>query len=133
MSHEDVNFIGAAGEAAVAAELAAAGFHVFTPAFGSPKIDMIAERDGRLIRLQVKTLAGDAKALRFCTWGANYGSGYSGEVDWLALHSLHYGVTAFLKPDEAGAYPTIRYDTEDTTARQARDYSIERLTKEAEN
>ena len=112
MSHADVNRVGPAGEAAVAAELTEAGFHVFLPAFGAPEIDMIVELNNKLLRLQVKTQAGKSPSLRYATYGPD-SVGYEGKVDWLALHSLHYGITAFLKPEEVGKYPTLRYDSEE--------------------
>ena len=137
MSREDVNRIGSAGEAAVAAALIEAGCHVFVPAFGSPDVDMIVDVHGSLLRLQVKTLAVPGPALRFPAWGPDRRSGYSGKADWLAFHSLYYGVTAFLKPEEIGQYPTLRYDTEEDrvmgnpSIRYARDYPMERMIKEA--
>jgi len=129
----DPNLVGQAGEAAVAAELAAAGFNVFAPIFCHPETDLVAELNGHLIRLQVKTQAGDAPFLRY--WVQTQSSeSYEGMVDWLALHSLHYGVTAFLKPEEVGARPSLRYGEirRDCakTKRYAKDYPLERVIKE---
>ena len=126
--------MGQTGEAAVAAQLAAAGFHVFAPIFCHPESDLIAELGGRLIRLQVKTNAGNAPALRFLA--ATHGTErYIGVADWLAFHSLHHGVTAFLKPEEIGARPTLHYDDSDdprheSGARYASDYPLGRVIKE---
>lgn len=136
---DSTNVVGAAGEAAVASELTKAGFCVYLPVFRNPDTDLIAERNGHLIRIQVKTLAADGPYLRFVC-RTNQTSTYVGAVEWLALHSTHYGVTAFLKPEEAGVRPTIRYvQTEHpekcNTAleiRYAADYSIDRVIKETE-
>ena len=96
---------------------------------------MIAELGGELIRLQVKTSATDAPALRFMaiTSGAN---DYRDTADWFAFHSLHHGITAFLKPSEVGARPTLHYDDSDDpahenkNARYASDYPLGRVIKE---
>ena len=88
-----------------------------------------------MIRLQVKTSTGTAPALRFPTWSVGM-KNYAGRVDWFAFHSLHHGITAFLKPEEAGTYPTLRYDGDNdpaqkiTSARYAEDYPLERVIKE---
>lgn len=132
---DDCNVVGQTGEAAVAAQLAAAGFHVYAPIFCKPESDLIAELGGKLVRFQVKTLAGNAPALRFPTWTASTGS-YVGLVDWFAFHSLHHGITAFLKPEEAGTRPTLHYDDiddpfhENKSTRYASDYALGRVIKE---
>ena len=129
----DSNIVGQTGEAAVAAELAAAGFYVFAPIFCKPEIDLIAGMDGKLIRVQVKTLAGDAPFLRFMAQTKSQSS-YCGVADWIAFHSLHYGVTAFLKPEEIGVRPTLRFDEDEAHeikgARYAKDYPLGRVIKE---
>lgn len=130
-----MNGIGSAGEAAVAAELVAAGFHVYAPVFCCPEADLIAELHGKLIRVQVKTNANNAPWLRFSAWNTSQSS-YNGVADWLAFHSLHYGTTAFLKPNEAGCYPTLRYlppenhQKRNPTIRYAKDYPLDRVIKE---
>ncbi|MBQ1792836.1 MAG: hypothetical protein II008_21890 [Oscillospiraceae bacterium] len=135
IGREYVNGIGSAGEAAVAAELVAAGFHVYTPVFCCPETDLIAELHGKLIRVQVKTNAGNEARLRFSAWNTS-STTYTGTADWLAFHSLHYGITAFLKPEEAGCYPTFRYRSPEnhqkrnSTIRYAKDYLLERVIKE---
>ena len=93
---------------------------------------MIAELNGKLIRIQVKTQAGDSIRLRFPAFTTGT-SGYDGMVDWFALHSLHYGVTAFLKPEEAGVYPSLWFDgpkRPNKTIRLAKDFPLERVIKE---
>ena len=131
----DCNVVGPAGEAAVAAELSAAGFHVFVPVFAQPGVDLIAELDGKLIRVQVKSSAGDAPNLRFSAWSTRIPT-YQGEADWLAFHASHYGITAFLKPEEVGAYPSFRYDSPEDARhltgrmRYAKDYPLDRVIKE---
>lgn len=96
---------------------------------------MIAEKGGKLIRVQVKTMNGDTPALRFFAQNSA-ARAYVGTADWLAFHSLHHGVTAFLKPEEAGVYPTLRYDGADearmSNQRYAIDYPIDRVIKEIE-
>lgn len=139
MRKELCNDIGASGEAAVASELTAAGFCVYVPVFHNPPTDLVAERNGHLIRVQVKTLAGDSPALRYMC-RTNSTDTYIGAAEWLALHSTHYGVTAFLKPEEAGVRPTIRYAPTGhpekcktiSTVRYAEDYSIDRVIKETD-
>ena len=136
---EDTNHVGAAGEAAVASELTQAGFCVYLPVFRSPDTDMIAERNGHLIRIQVKTLASDGPFLRFVCQ-TNQTASYVGAVEWLALHSTYHGVTAFLKPEEAGVRPTIRYAppehpekcSHSAEIRCAADYTIDRVIKETD-
>lgn len=120
----------------MAAQFAAAGFHVYAPLFCSPETDLIVDIHGKLIRIQVKTNSNETPFLRFCTWTTGSVGGYIGAVDWMAFYSPHYGVTAFLRPEEAGCYPTLRYDTEDerlranSRIRYARDYPMERVIKE---
>lgn len=103
--------------------------------FSSPETDLIAELNGKLIRVQVKTNALDADYLRFSAWSTSRSS-YTGCADWLAFHSLHYGITAYFKPEEAGCYPTLRYRAPEShqkrnpTLRFAADYPLKRVIKE---
>lgn len=133
IGYKEATAIGAAGEAAVAAELAAAGFHVYVPAFGSPEADLIAEMNGKLIRLQVKALTGADEVLNFYPTQSSK-RGYDGSVDYIAFLSLHHGVTAYMKPEEVGAKISLRYDTApkhpNVTMNFARDYPLERVIKE---
>jgi len=132
MSHEAYNQIGEQGEAAVAAQLVRAGFHVYAPVFCKPENDMIAEYGGKLIRVQVKTLSGHSSPLRFASFTGSR-SNYIGVADWLAFHSLYFGVTAFLKPEEAGRRPTLHYyepKVRGNSIRFAADYPLERVIKE---
>lgn len=89
-----------------------------------------------MLRFQVKTLASDAPCLRFPAQ-TNTTDSYIGAVEWMAFHSLHHGITAFLKPEEVGVRPTLRYDDDDEElfrgirgVRYARDYPLERVIKE---
>ena len=130
MSREESTAIGAAGEAAVTAELAAAGFHVYVPAFGSPEADLLAVKAGKVISVQVKTLTGDTDSLSFDLRTSTKKT-YTGTVDWMALHSLHHRITAFLKPEEVGSRLALRYDGQSAPNRHsAADYSLERVIKE---
>jgi len=132
MGHEINNIVGAQGEAAVAAQLAAAGFHVYAPIFCDPSTDLIAELGDQLIRVQVKTNSGSGHCLRFMVQTRDVAS-YIGVSDWLALHSAHYGVTAFLRPEEAGVRPTLYFGADkprQANQRKAADYPIERVIKE---
>ena len=137
MGREAFNDTGSSGEAAVASELLRSGFHVFTPAFCCPEIDMIVERNGKLLRIQVKSSSVVSDKIRFRTWREN-GELYGNRIDWFAFHSTHYGVTAWMKPEEASIYPTLRYDSPDreayvsNTMRYAADFSIDRVIKETE-
>jgi len=136
MGKEFVNYVGASGEAAVAGMFLKRGYNVFVPVFGTPGVDMIVDIKGRLLRIQVKTSKGSTSAIRYRAWSTG-GETYDGVADWLALYSLHYGVAAFLKPEEAAVYPTIRYDRPKDSAhptermQYARDFSIDRVIKEA--
>ena len=129
---ENCNVVGQTGEAVVAAQLAAAGFHVYAPIFCSPPSDLIGELDGRLVRFQVKTSTEAAPAIRFLA--CNSGSeSYVGVVDYLAFYSAHHGVAAFFKPEEVGARPTVHYDEDGQQrdgVRYASDYSLDRVIKE---
>lgn len=137
MSKQNSLIVGAAGESAVAAMFFKLGCQVYTPAFGSPDSDLIADVGGKLLRIQVKTMEGDAPAIRFCSQNGNK-SYYTGKVDWLAFYSAHYGVAAFLRPEEAHCDPTMWFcDPPENTRivrgmRYARDYPIERVIREAE-
>lgn len=114
----------------MAAKLTAEGFTVYVPAFGCPETDLIAEWNGRLIRVQVKTLTGEEDSLTYDLRTSSKRL-YIGVVDWLALHSLCHGVTAFLKPEAAGNTIQLRYDnTSEPDKHYARDYSMERVIKE---
>ena len=63
------------GEAAAIEWLTRVGANVFVPLFHSPDIDLIAEVDNRLLRVQVKTSAKKNQAGHFvvqiCTYGGN--------------------------------------------------------------
>ena len=95
---------------------------------------LVGQTGGKLIRVQVKTHDCDGDCLRFASWSIGTDS-YVGAVDWLAFHSLRHGVTAFLKPEEAGVYPTLRYNDiggarAQKNMRYARDYPLDRVIKE---
>jgi len=102
---------------------------VYVPAFGSPEADLIAVFGGKIISIQVKTLTADADSLTFDLRNSMKQK-YIGTVDWLALHSMHHGVTAFLKPEEAGSRVVLRYDLGTTVRHYAGDYPLERVIKE---
>lgn len=109
---------------------------MYVPIFCRPETDLVVDISGRLIRLQVKTNSGADAYLRFSSWNRTTDT-YIDRVDWLAFYAPHHGVTAFLKPEEAGKYPTLRYDTPEdrkhptSMMRFARDYPINRVIKEA--
>lgn len=136
MSKQNSLIVGAAGESAVAAMFFKLGCQVYTPAFGSPDSDLIADVGGKLLRIQVKTMESNSQRIRFCSRNGRKHD-YVGKVDWIAFHSLHHGVTAFLKPEETRSDPVLWFD--DTEPRNkgverhyAKNYPIERVIREAE-
>ena len=73
------------GEAAAIEWLTRAGANVFVPLFHSPDVDLIADFDGRLVRVQVKTSSRRTPAGRYsvqiCTYGGN--QSWTGLVKYL--------------------------------------------------
>ena len=102
---------------------------MYVPAFGSPEADLLAAKAGKIISIQVKTLTGTSDSLTFDLRNSMKQK-YVGSVDWLALHSMHHGITAFLKPEEAGSRVVLRYDLGTTVRHYAGDYPLERVIKE---
>lgn len=103
---------------------------MYVPAFGSPEADLLAELNGRIVRIQVKALSGEDDSLSFDLRNSAKKK-YTGLADWLALHSLRHGVTAFLKPEDGGTRLVLRYDGIKEPGRHyARDYPLERVIKE---
>ena len=103
---------------------------MYVPAFGSPEADLLAVKAGKVISIQVKTLTGDTDSLSY-DLRTSRKEKYVGSVDWLALHSMHHHITAFLKPEEAGSRMALRYDDQAGPGRHyAKDYPLERVIKE---
>lgn len=91
------------GEAAVALELSKAEFSVFKELGDISRIDLIAEKEGRLYRIQVKSAVPKNGSisieLRKC--GPNYVFRYSKElVDIFAIYDLHNDKVAFVSSEE---------------------------------
>lgn len=135
MSRQNSAIVGAAGESAVSALFFEHGYQVYAPVFGAPEVDLIADIGGKAVRIQVKTMETATPGIRFSSRNAKK-RGYTGKVDWIAFHSTHYGVTAFLKPEEANVDPILWFDNtkprhRGIKRRYAKDYPIERVIREA--
>ena len=76
--------IGAAAEREVAIALGRAGHVVYVPFLAAhARVDLVADVDGRLLRVQVKAarVVGDALSYRVCSNTKNSPLAYVGEVD----------------------------------------------------
>ena len=79
------------GSFGIGLELTKLGYSVFTEEGDISKIDMIAEKDGKIIRLQVKgvTPVNDTLPLELTKSGPNYSFKYEiGSFDYFALWDL---------------------------------------------
>jgi len=93
--------VGTLGELAVTKQLVEAGFDVFTSVGDCSKIDLIAAKKNRLIRLQVKTVShpsesGSVIAQAAKITGRQRVIYQSDDFDFLAVHVLSHAVSAFL-------------------------------------
>ncbi len=90
---------GASSEAAVACALVRSGARVYLPAFGSSgRIDLLYERGGPVVRVQVKTACRIGDALRFWTT-SNTGNSpmtYAGQIDEFGVYSPDTGLVYIL-------------------------------------
>lgn len=105
--------IGKAGEYLVCADLIISGFIAFPSEQGLP-FDVVAEANGELIRIQVKTTKGTRTLIRYEGRENRYGYLFNinrkgkhgqkkygtGEVDMFALVSLDSRQIGYLLPDE---------------------------------
>lgn len=89
----------------VVLELQKNGFNVFTELGDYSRIDMIAEKNGKLAKIQVKYCGGyeDYIKLKLCKSGPNgYRYNYSeNDVDWFAVYSPFHEVVAWIRSEEA--------------------------------
>ena len=92
--------VGAVAEREVAYALGRSGFDVYLPVFGAhSRIDLLAVRQGRVTRVQVKSgrLVGEAVVFHTCSNTANVSRDYLGEVDAFGVHAPELG-TSYLVP-----------------------------------
>jgi hypothetical protein len=68
--------IGAISELAVCADLLSKGYDVFRSVSPGAQCDLIAQKDGNLIRVEVKTNARKPDSYNVCDILASYGGGY---------------------------------------------------------
>lgn len=111
--------IGNIGEAKVLAKFVELGISVYIPFGDNERADMIAEFDGKLQKIQVKTSIGckDGQVTFSLVSSTNHrknGSNHkytSDEVDYFALYSLQRDCVYLLKvPEEPLRSITIRYE-----------------------
>ena len=92
--------VGQIGETAVMQRLVRAGWQVLIPYGNSAPYDLVAEKDGRLVRLQVRTTeAEDGYISANCRTKNNGEQIKSGAVDFLVVYDLSSD-TAYVIPEE---------------------------------
>lgn len=111
--------IGNIGEAKVLAKFVELGIPVYIPFGDNERADMIAEFDGKLQKIQVKTSVGSkdgqvtfslVSSTRHCKNGLAH-KYTSSEVDYFALYSLQRDCVYLLKvPEEPLRSVAIRYE-----------------------
>lgn len=87
------------GEAVVTMDLISKGFHVFTEIGDISKIDLIAEKDHKLYKIQVKTRTSSYGAIkiRLDKRGPNYVYYYKNyDVDVFAYYSLNENILIYI-------------------------------------
>jgi hypothetical protein len=107
--------LGTLGEVAVAKAIMAAGLHVFVEFGDLARVDLIAldPRDGRLYKIQVKTIHNRTGAIRVkrSKAGPNYTYTYQPEdFDILAIYLPGSDQIAYLKSEELQRSITLRVD-----------------------
>lgn len=98
---------GAVGEMKVAAELISRGFHVFTELGDLSRIDLIAERDKKLIKIQVKAYNSKNGVINLYSKksGPNYSFNYENdEVDIFAVYVLDRDTIFYVPSNELCEY-----------------------------
>lgn len=124
--------IGATAEREVACALIRAGHHVYAPMFAPHlRVDLVADIDGRLLRLQVKSarLRGDVLFFPCCSYTANTARAYAGEIDAFGVYSPDHHL-ALLVPiadvPERGCHLRLTppRNNQQKGVRYARDYLI---------
>jgi len=107
---------GMIGEVKVAADLLSRGFHVFTEMGDLSKIDLIAERDRKLYRFQVKAYNSKNGVVTLSSRksGPNYSFHYeSDQIDIFAVYVLDRGCIFYVSSGELCEYSSsmnIRLD-----------------------
>ncbi len=134
--------LGTLGEVAVAKALMLAGLHVFVEFGDLARVDLIAldPRDGRLYKIQVKTIHNRTGAIRVkrSKVGPNYSYTYRPEdFDILAIYLPESDQIAYLKSEELQRSLTLRVDPaknkQQRGIRWFRDYtSLERVLRDYE-
>ena len=124
-------------ETAVTLELQKNGYNVFTEIGDYSRIDLICEKDNKLLKIQVKYSANKGKMILHLKKSGPNGYKYTyneDDVDWFAIYSPYYDVIAWVSSEEAcknkNAF-TIRFTS--TNNKQAvnirfiADYTIEKF------
>lgn len=101
---------GSIGELTIARDLQLNGFNVFKELGDLSKIDLIAEKDGKLIKIQVKSLTSKngVVTLDCKKSGPNYSFRYSSEdVDCFAIYVLDLDLIGYVLSKELLVQTTI--------------------------
>lgn len=105
------------GEMAIAKDLMVKGYHVFTELGDISKIDLIAEKQGKLLRVQVKCLAAKDSKVKVDRRksGPNYKYQYTEEdFDWLAVYVYNKDIILYIPVKELSSVNhqiTVRIDS----------------------
>ena len=92
------------GQTAVAKELTKLGYSVFVELGDISKIDLIAEKNGKILRIQCKAITSKKGkvSLPLSKSGPNYKFKYTKEMfDYFAVYVLDRDVVAFISSEEA--------------------------------
>lgn len=92
------------GQTAVAKKLTQLGFSVFNELGDISKIDLLAEKEGKVIRIQCKAITSKngAAILNLTKTGPNYKFKYTAEMfDYFAVYVLDRDLVAFISAKEA--------------------------------
>ncbi len=86
---KDTSSIGQIGETAVMQKLIRAGWHVLIPYGNSASYDLAAEKDGRIVRIQVRTTQSDGRVIRVnCRTKHNRVRAKTGQYDVMVVYDL---------------------------------------------
>jgi hypothetical protein len=125
------------GQFAVGLELTKLGYSVFTEEGDISKIDILAEKDGKILRIQVKAITptNDKLILQLKKSGPNYKFYYElGMFDYFGLYDLDDG-HVYLVPDSVLANNSTSFNLSKKTSKNnqisgvhaASDYLIEKM------
>jgi hypothetical protein len=131
---------GTIGEVKVAADLLSRGFHVFTEIGDLSKIDLIAERDRKLYRFQVKAYHSKdgVVVLSSKKSGPNYSFHYeSDQIDIFAVYVLDKDIIFYVSSKEVCEYSSsmnIRLEPPKNGQKKninlAENYTLERILRD---